>query len=101
MTRSAEVWAGATLHHSGILLFDALRVSSGFVFGLGTISNPIGQEAEHQIVHSGSAKLLFYLGFETAFSLRDAPETELVVRVHHRSGAYGTLGGLRKATTPT
>jgi hypothetical protein len=95
MDHSAEVWAGATLRYP-VLLFDALRVSPGFVFGLSAISSPIGQEGEHQIVRNGSAKLLFYLGFETAFALRDTPDTELVIRIHHRSGAYGTLGGLKE-----
>jgi len=94
--QSAELWAGMTFRHQGVTLFDAVRISPTFVFGLSAISAPIGQEGEHQIVHKGSAKLLFYLGFEGAFSLPSHPDTELVVRVHHRSGAYGTLGGLNE-----
>ena len=93
---SAELWAGVGFRHDGLNLFDAFRISPGFVFGLSAISNPIGQEGDHQFVHRGSAKLLFYLGFEVAFGFKSLPNTELVYRVHHRSGAYGTLAGLKE-----
>ena len=96
VVQSAEVWAGASFRTQGIALFDAVRVSPGFVFGLSVISNPIGQEGEHQIVHQGSAKILFYLGFDLAFALANLPDTELVLRIQHRSGAYGTLGAMKE-----
>ena len=96
MVQSAELWAGATLRTNGLALFDAVKVSPGFVFGLSFISNPIGQEGEHQIVNQGSAKTLFYLGFDLAFALTSLPDTELVFRIQHRSGAYGTLGGMKE-----
>jgi hypothetical protein len=94
--QSFELWGGVSLRHEGVLLFDTIRVSPGFVFGLSGISNPIGQERLHQIDHQGSAKVLFYLGFDLAFAIADLPNTELVFRVHHRSGAYGTLGGMKE-----
>jgi hypothetical protein len=96
MVQSAELWAGASFRTNGIALFDAIKVSPGFVFGLSFISNPIGQEGEHQIVHQGSAKTLFYLGFDLAFALAKLPDTELVFRIQHRSGAYGTLGAMKE-----
>jgi hypothetical protein len=77
-------------------LFDVVRISPGFVFGLSAISNPIGQEGLHQIDHGGSAHLLFYVGFDVAFALASLPDTELVFRIQHRSGAYGTLGGMKE-----
>ena len=93
---SAEFWGGASFRTQGIALFDTVRISPGFVFGLSLISNPIGQESEHQIVHQGSAKALFYLGFDLAFALAKMPDTELVFRIQHRSGAYGTLGAMKE-----
>jgi hypothetical protein len=63
-----------------------------FVFGLSAISNPTGQEGLHQIDHKGGAMVLFYLGFDLAFALANSPNTELLFRVQHRSGGYGTLG---------
>ncbi len=96
LVHSAELWGGVAFRHQGIALFDAVRISPGLVFGLSAISNPIGQEAEHQIVHQGSAKVLFYLGFDLAFALANSPNTELVFRIQHRSGGYGTLGAMKE-----
>ena len=96
VVQSAEFWAGASFRTNGIALFDAVQVSPGLVFGLSLISNPIGQEGEHQIAHQGSAKMLFYLGFDLAFALTKMPDTELVFRIQHRSGAYGTLGAMKE-----
>jgi len=97
---SGELWGGGSLRYEGITLFNALRVSPGFVGGLSAITNPIGQEALHQ-KDGKSARLLFYLGFETAFSLPEHPNAEVVLRLHHRSGAYGTLGGLKEGNNAT
>ena len=66
---SAELWGGVSFRHQGVALFDTVRISPGFVFGLSAISNPIGQEGLHQIDHHGSANVLFYLGFDLAFAL--------------------------------
>ena len=96
VAHSAELWGGVSLRHDGLPLFDMLRISPGFVFGLSAISSPIGQEGLHQIDHQGSAKVLFYLGFDLAFSLTSSPNTELVFRIQHRSGGYGTLGGMKE-----
>ena len=96
VAHSAELWGGISFRHEGLALFDAIRISPGFIFGLSAVSNPIGQEALHQFDHQGSAKVLFYLGFDLAFALANFPNTELVMRVHHRSGGYGTLGGLKE-----
>lgn len=96
LTQSAELWGGVSFRHQGIALLDTVRISPGVVFGLSAISNPIGQEGEHQIIHQGSAKVLFYLGFDLAFALENSPDTELVLRIQHRSGAYGTLGALKE-----
>jgi hypothetical protein len=96
VAHSAELWGGISFRHEGLALFDAIRISPGFVFGLSAVSNPIGQEALHQLDHQGNAKVLFYLGFDLAFALANSPNTELVIRLHHRSGGYGTLGGLKE-----
>ena len=63
---------------------------------MSAISSPIGQEGLRQINNRGSANVLFYLGFDVAFALADLPNTELVLRIQHRSGAYGTLGGMKE-----
>ena len=40
--------------------------------------------------------MLFDLGFDLAFALTSSPNTELVFRIQHRSGGYGTLGGIKE-----
>jgi hypothetical protein len=96
VTHSAELWGGVSFRHQGFALFDAVRISPGFVFGLSAVSSPIGQEGLRQIYYSGSATVLFYLGFDLALALTSLPDTELVFRIQHRSGAYGTLGGMKE-----
>ena len=96
VTHSAELWGGVSFRHQGVALFDWVRISPGFVFGLSAVSSPIGQEGLHQIDNRGSAAVLFYLGFDLAFALTSLPDTELVFRLQHRSGAYGTLGGMKE-----
>ena len=73
VTHSAELWGGVSFRHQGVALFDTVRISPGFVFGLSAISSPIGQEGLHQIDNRGSAKVLFYLGFDLAFALLPFP----------------------------
>ena len=94
ISNSAELWGGAAFHY-GVNLFDKLLFTPGLVFGLSAISSPIGQEALHQ-KNGKNATLLFYLALEAAFALPDRPDTELVFRLQHRSGAYGTLGGMKE-----
>ena|SRR5215212_8480972 len=95
VVHSAEIWAGVTARLDQLNLFDVVYLSPGVVFGVSTISSPIGQEGLHQL-DKGSARTLLYLALEAAFTLPSAPQIELVLRVHHRSGAYGTLGGLKE-----
>jgi hypothetical protein len=96
LLQSLEVWGGASFRYEGVELFDTVRIAPGFVFGLSAVSSPIGQEALHQIDHAGDPKVLFYLGFDLTLSLASLPNTELVFRVHHRSGGYGTLGAIKE-----
>jgi hypothetical protein len=48
--------------------------------------------------HSDTSKFLAYLLFEAAFALPDIPQWSAVVRLHHRSGAFGTFNGVRGAS---
>jgi hypothetical protein len=74
-------------------LFNAIRISSGFVFGPSAISNPIDREAARQAVHQGSAK-----GFCLSFDHAGASVRITRYRVDSlRSTSfrtYGTLGGI-------
>lgn len=47
----------------------------------------------------GAARLLNYTLIETTFAPPQARHWSLVVRVHHRSGLYGTFGGVHGGST--
>ena len=94
IVHSGELWGGIVLRHDGVLLFNTVRFSAGGVAGLSATTNSIGSEREREISKPGNARLLFYLGPEIAIAHVAAPDLELVARLHHRSGANGTLGNL-------
>ena len=95
VAHSAELWGGISFRHEGLALFDTIRISPVFVFGLSAISNPIGQEALHRSI-TKAARRRFSTWALILHCLANSPNTELVIRVHHRSGGYGTLGGLKE-----
>lgn len=94
---SAEAWAGLMLRYDGFILGDRLRISPSFTAGLSAVTDPIGVERDREIEHNGDATLLFYLGPEISVTSLDNPNVEAFWRVHHRSGAWGTLGGMGDA----
>ena len=94
---SGEFWGGLSFRpQQGISLGHGVTMSPGFVFGLSVFTNPMGIEREHQLRHGGNAYVLFYLGPELAFTFKQWPNTQFVYRLHHRSGGYGTLGGMHE-----
>ena len=48
--------------------------------------------------HSDTSKFLAYLLFEAALALPDIPQWSAVIRLHHRSGAFGAFNGVRGAS---
>jgi hypothetical protein len=55
-------------------------------------------QRELQRHNSGSQPLLNYLAFELSFTIPQYPKASLVYRLHHRSGVFGTFGGVRGAS---
>jgi hypothetical protein len=90
---TGELWAGPSLRYESIPLFYGIQVSPSVVGGLSATTNSIGREREREITLNGNARLLFYLALELAFSTPGST-FEIVLRLHHRSGANGTLGRL-------
>ena len=90
---SVEGWLGPSIRHRGITV-GPLTVSPGSVVGLSAVSDSIGIEREREIRNDGDATLLLYFGPELMFKLEQLPNFEFVFRIHHRSGADGTLGNM-------
>tara|TARA_R110002051_G_scaffold264083_1_gene323996 strand:- start:63 stop:662 length:600 start_codon:yes stop_codon:yes gene_type:complete len=91
---SGEVWAGPVLRYDGFRLGENLRVSPSLTVGLSAVTSPIGVEAERAQRRNGDPTLLFFMAPEISVSTLDNPDTELFYRLQHRSGAWGTLGGM-------
>lgn len=93
---SLEGWAGV-VGRSNFQL-GVVRVTPALTFGLSAVTDTMaGGETRREEQYDGDASLLFYLGPELNFGLEDLPDTELFVRMHHRSGAWGTLGNIHGA----
>jgi len=91
-----EIWGGLSFRHRGISLQRLIRVSPGITGGLSLVDRPIGTERLREDRNDGSAVLLFYFSPEIVFVLPDAPQWDMVYRIHHRSGGSGTLGSLKE-----
>jgi hypothetical protein len=78
-----------------VRVLDVVRVGASMTLGLSAVTGTaIGRERDSEAFHNGDATLLFYMGPEINLSLVDQPEKEVFVRLHHRSGAWETLGGM-------
>lgn len=96
---SAEFWAGPSLRLRGIPLGKDVTLSPGIVAGLSAVTKPIDIEQQRELEHAnGNATLLFYLAPELALQFAKWPNTELVYRLHHRSGLYNALGKMQEGS---
>ena len=93
-----EVWAAPTIRVVGIPLGSFASMSLGLSAGFSAITNPTNLERQREHEHSGDTTLLFYFSPEIAFAVAELPKMEFVLRLHHRSGLYGTLGRMREGS---
>jgi len=77
----------------GVRLWVQPWLSLGFVQGVSWLSEPSNYEKTFRQNYS---QFLNYLGFEIEALV--APQWSLVGRVHHRSGAFGTYGGVSEGS---
>lgn len=91
---TGEAWAGVVTRYDGWTFGDdGWRISPSLTFGLSAITDTIGAEKDRVARASGDASVLFYLSPELSLgSTKD--DNEIFYRLHHRSGAWGTLGNL-------
>ena len=92
---NAEIWGGVVGRYTGIEIANTLRIVPSFTFGISHVTETLeGRERENEEERDGDASTLFYLGPELSFSTVSRPELEVFWRLHHRSGAWGTLGDM-------
>lgn len=91
---SAEVWAGVVGRYDGWNIGN-LHIAPAVTFGFSAETGEVGIERQRvaQAGHANSS-LLFFIGPELDFSTVQNPNVEAFWRIQHRSGAWGTLGGM-------
>lgn len=92
---SGEIWAGPVLRADGLITTDRIKLSASITAGLSLTTDPIGVEADREILNNGDSTLLFYLAPEVSVSSADNPDTEFFWRLQHRSGGWKTLGNFQ------
>lgn len=97
---TAEFWGGVVARYDGFVIADRIRVSPAVTVGFSVVTRAHeGRERRlEEESEDGDARFLFYLGPEIAVSFADDPNLELFWRLHHRSGAGGTLGNMNGAS---
>lgn len=89
---SGEAWTGVVGRVDGMHI-GPVNVSPAVTFGVSAVTDTIGIETE-RTADGSNPHLLFYIAPEINLSLGDNPDTEVFVRLQHRSGAWGTLNGM-------
>jgi hypothetical protein len=89
---AVEAFTALNLRFWGLRFGNWVTIAPGLSAGFSVVSDTLGVERQREIVRGGNATLLFYLQPEISLMFHQWPGTELVLRLHHRSGAYGTLG---------
>lgn len=96
---TGEVWGGGVIRYDQIRLGDNLFLSPAFTAGLSFVNKAHpGREANEEREDQGNARALFYLGPEINIAFSEDSNTEFFWRLHHRSGAWRTLGNMKGAT---
>lgn len=87
---STEIWGGMVARYDGFQL-GGFSISPAVTFGLSATTGPVGVEADRAASTGSNAPVLYYLAPEIAVSHESAPNLELLARVQHRSGGFGTI----------
>jgi hypothetical protein len=97
---SAEVWAGVVARYDGFQIGD-ITISPALTAGFSFVTDTIGIETERAATLGYGVPFLYYLGPEVSVSHASLPNLELLARVHHRSGGFGTIAPIDAANAAT
>jgi hypothetical protein len=74
-------------------------VDTSFAFGLGGSYATAKPEIEI-LVEGNTSRFLVYFTYELALGLPEYPDVALIIRIHHRSGAWGLVADEGGSNTP-
>ncbi|MCZ0961047.1 hypothetical protein [Paracoccus benzoatiresistens] len=96
---TAEIWAGLVARVEDIHLAENLFFSPSIVIGLSHVDAiHAGREERLEEKYEGDASLVFYFSPEIDFKLSPQSRYSFFWRLHHRSGAWRTLGNMKGAS---
>lgn len=98
---SAELWGGLVARYDGLIEAGGFSVSPAITFGLSAVTGTVGVETQRAADINRSVPILYYLGPEIAISHEAFPDLELLARVQHRSGGFGTIAPIDGSNAAT
>ena len=98
---SAELWGGLVARYDSLIEVGGFSVSPAITFGLSAVTNTIGIETERAADIHGGAPILYYLAPEVSIAHEAFPNLELLARVQHRSGGFGTIAHIDGSNAAT
>ncbi|WP_332686065.1 hypothetical protein [Devosia sp.] len=90
---SAELWAGGVARFDIFTLGD-VSITPALTAGFSVVTDTIGSETVRADALGTNAAFLYYLGPELSFAHAGLPNMEVLARLHHRSGGFGTIAPL-------
>ncbi|MDT1062365.1 hypothetical protein RM190_10870 [Paracoccus sp. CPCC 101403] len=97
--RTTEAWGGLVARIDNWQLARNIFLSPSIVFGLSYVDAAhAGREQRLEAEYDGDAQLVFYLSPELDFKVSPESRYSFFWRLHHRSGAWKTLGDMKGAS---
>jgi hypothetical protein len=92
-----EAWTAVFLRYDGFPWNNRITTTVGMGTGVSLVErvSEIEKDAGAHHGHPNGSKLLQYLAPEITFAAPERRNSDLVFRVHHRSGVFGTYDGIR------
>ncbi|MFT3973005.1 MAG: hypothetical protein QM699_06040 [Amaricoccus sp.] len=91
--KATEVWGALFLRYHGFPWDGVVRTTVALSTGLNYASDKTAIERDRNQNDGEGAHVLHFLAPEITFALPSHPDTELLFRLHHRSGIFGLING--------
>lgn len=96
----SEIWGALYLRYTAFPWNDYLTTTAAMSIGLNYATGVSDFEKEHsKLDPPGGTHVMHYFSPEITFALPEHRERQLVLRLHHRSGAYGIVSGASSGAT--
>ena len=90
---ATELWGALFVRYHGFPWDHSLVTTVAISTGLNWANTRTAEERDRNQNDGQGSNLLHYLAPEVTFALPSRPDTELMFRLHHRSGIFGLING--------